>query len=182
MSGARAARPSDARAIAHVEVETWRTTYAGTLTDRLLLGMSVERQTRLWTSELRHGPGSVWVWEEKPGGVVGFGSCGRLRSPFVGYDGEIYMLYVLPDAQGAGIGRQLLRALFASLVAAGSHSCLVWVVRANPARFFYERLGARLVLQRRIAIGGESVECLGYGWDDLCAALLRCGWRPEAPP
>lgn len=175
MNGVRVARISDAENIARIEVETWRTTYAGMLPDRVLLGLSVERQARLWSRELQWRPASTWVREEEPGGLVGFGQCGPQRNRSLGYDGEIYMLYVHPDAQNRGVGRELLFTLFDALVAANRRSGLVWVLRANPARYFYARLGGELILSHRIPVGGQDIDAEGYGWRDLCAARRRCG-------
>jgi ribosomal protein S18 acetylase RimI-like enzyme len=90
------------------------------------------------------------------------------------------MLYVTPDAQGCGIGRQLLLSMLANLATSNYPSALVWVLRSNPARFFYERLGAKLVLHRQIPFGGRLVEALGYGWTDITATLdhwVRSGDR-----
>jgi ribosomal protein S18 acetylase RimI-like enzyme len=175
MSTIRQARLADARAIGRIEVETWRSTYAGMLPDRVLLGMSEQRQTASWAGFLRHRPGDVYVAE--PGAaaprVQGFGNCGPQREPAFGFAGEIYTLYVAPESQGQGLGRQLLLALFARLVHCGHRSALIWVVRANPARFFYERLGGKLVLNRSIPLGGAPVEAAGYGWRDLSALLDR---------
>jgi hypothetical protein len=50
-------------------------------------------------------------------------------------------------------------------------SCLIWVVSANPSRFFYERLGGKPALQRKTAVSGGAVDTLGYGWSDLPALL-----------
>jgi hypothetical protein len=47
------------------------------------------------------------------------------------------------------------------------------VVRANPARFFYERLGGLQVLHKPIPVGGEPIEAAAYGWPDLAAAIAR---------
>src|SRR6185437_16766733 len=44
MTTIRQARLQDARAIGRIEVETWRASYAGMLPDRVLLGMSEQRQ------------------------------------------------------------------------------------------------------------------------------------------
>ncbi len=173
MTVIRQARLGDARAIGRIEVETWRTTYAGILEDRVLLGMSEERQTASWSGFLRHRPGDVWVAQQDGKGLVGFGNCGRQRVPGLGYAGEVYTLYVLPDLQGCGFGRSLLMALFARLIDCGHRSALVWVVRANPARFFYERLGGKLALARTLPVGGKPVEAVGYGWSDLPAILNR---------
>ena len=55
------------------------------------------------------------------------------------------------------------------LVAAGRTSALVWVIKANPSRFFYQRMGGKFVLTRRIRVGGELVDAIAYGWPDLAA-------------
>jgi GNAT superfamily N-acetyltransferase len=162
---ARPARISDARSIAEIEVETWRTTYAGMLADDFLIGMSMAQRRASWAAELRRSR-AIWVWDEAPHQLLGFGFCGPQRGASAEYEGEIYMLYVLPDAQGRGIGRCLLEAMQKDLRSGGCRSVLVWVVRGNPARFFYERMGAKLVLQQQIQFGAEPVDVLGYGWKD----------------
>lgn len=180
MSGVRRARILDAPAIARIEVETWRSTYAGVLADEALLAMSVDRLTASWTSELRRWPRGIMVWDGDEQGLLGYGQCGRQRDRALPYKGEVFMLYVTPDAQGAGVGRQLLLALLANLATSNYPSALVWVLRANPARFFYERLGAKLVLHRQIPFSGRMVDALGYGWNDLSATLdqwVRSGDR-----
>jgi ribosomal protein S18 acetylase RimI-like enzyme len=173
VSVVRQARLEDAQAIARVEIETWRSAYAGMLPDRTLVGMSERRQTGSWSSFLRHRPEDVRVALTAKGGIAGFGNCGPQRDKTIDYAGEIYTLYVAPDSQGQGIGRQLLLALFGRLVAQGHGSGLVWVVRANPARFFYERLGGKQIMHRPIPVGGQSVPAIAYGWRDLTAMIDR---------
>src|SRR5690348_8170678 len=84
MSTIRQARLQDARAIGRIEVETWRATYPGMLPDRVLIGMSEQRQTASWAGFLRHRAGDVWVAQQPhPRGgeerIVGFGNCGPQR-------------------------------------------------------------------------------------------------------
>jgi ribosomal protein S18 acetylase RimI-like enzyme len=184
MGSIRQARLQDARAIGRIEVETWRAAYAGMVSDRVLLAMSEERQTASWGGFLRHRPGDVFV-AQPASGIVGFGNCGPQRDTSFGFAGEVYTLYVTPDAQGQGLGRQLLLALFGRLLHCGHRSALVWVLRANPARFFYERLGGKLALRRPLPVGGEPVEAVGYGWSDLRALLdreARSGAGGSSPP
>ena len=40
----RAARPGDARGIARLDIETWRSTYAGMLSSAYLVGLSEQRR------------------------------------------------------------------------------------------------------------------------------------------
>jgi hypothetical protein len=66
-----------------------------------------------------------------------------------------------------------LIALFRRLVAAGRRSAILWVLRENPSRFFYERLGAHQVNRKPIAVGGTAIEAIAYGWRDLPGFLAE---------
>lgn len=181
MSGVRPARIQDAVAIAGIEVETWRSTYAGILDAQVLLGLSVARQTVSWQREILRASGSVWVWQQNEE-VMAYAQCGPSRDQDLPFGGEIYVIYVSPDAQGRGIGRQLLLAQFGVLVNAGYRSALAWVVSGNPSRFFYERLGGRRVATRMIFVGDSQVEVVGYGWTDIAEVLdqwVRSGGRAD---
>ncbi|MGE5270874.1 MAG: N-acetyltransferase family protein [Thiohalocapsa sp.] len=162
----RPARPADARRIARLDVETWRATYAGILTAPFLLGLSASRRELGWAAVIEREPRDVRVAVDVDGSIVGFGSCGRCR-PSVPYAGEVFTLYVAPDWQNRGIGRALLLALFSRLVAQGCGSAILWVLRENPARFFYDRLGGREVQHKMFTVGGKRIPAAGYAWRDL---------------
>jgi ribosomal protein S18 acetylase RimI-like enzyme len=162
----RAARPFDARAVARLDVETWRTTYAGVLSTDYLVGLSQRRRELGWMHAIMRAPRDVRVAVDAAGEVVGFGSCGPNRGDR-GFAGEVFTLYVAPDWQNRGIGRRLLIALFGRLVASGRRSAIIWVLRDNPSRFFYARLGGREVSRKSLPVGGASIEAAGYGWPDL---------------
>ena len=170
----------DIPAIARIDVEAWRAAYPGILPDRVLLGLSAKRLSQQWEHQLRHRPGDVRVAEWTGAGVVGFGDCGGARDAMEGFAGEVYTLYVEPDFQGRGIGRALLLALFRRLVASGFLSAAIWVLRDNPSRFFYERLGGKLSATRNIPVGGSPVPAFAYGWRDL-PATLQAGGRVLRP-
>lgn len=166
----RPARPNDAQAIARLDVETWRTTYAGVLSATYLVGLSERRRDLGWRMAILREPRDVRVAVDVAGRIEGFGSCGPSRSERH-FPGEVFTLYVAPDRQNQGIGRRLLIALFRRLAASGLDAAVVWVLRDNPSRFFYERLGGRLISHKPIAVGGGQVEALAYGWPDLPAYL-----------
>jgi ribosomal protein S18 acetylase RimI-like enzyme len=164
----RMATIEDAEAIARIHVETWRTTYAGMLPDELLIALSEEKQASMWRRMLRGGE-TVMLAEAPNAGFVGFGSYGPNRSGREGFTGEVYTLYVLPDYQGIGLGRGLLRALFGALAREGHDSALIWVLEQNPARFFYEAMGGRPIGGRNTVMWGETVRELAYGWESIHA-------------
>jgi ribosomal protein S18 acetylase RimI-like enzyme len=176
----RAPRPADARAIARLDVDTWRTTYAGMLSTAYLVGLSERRRELGWRGVILREPRDVRIAVETGGTIRGFGSCGPNRGDRF-FTGEVFTLYVAPDWQNQGIGRQLLIALFRRLVAAGRRSAIVWVLRDNPSRFFYERLGAQQVSHKALPVGGAAVEAVAYGWRDLPAFLTAVSTEDREP-
>ena len=177
----RAARPGDARRIARLDVETWQAAYAGILATPFLVGLSAPRRELGWATVIEREPSDVRVAVDNDGNILGFGSCGRCRrdAPFAG---EVFTLYVAPDWQNQGLGRRLLLALFERLVAQECGSAIIWVLRENPGRFFYHRLGGREVQHKIFAVGGKRIGAAGYAWDDLPRFLetaARAEDRPE---
>src|SRR5437868_8464923 len=146
----RTANVHDAVAIARVHVESWRTTYAGIVPDDFLACLSYTQREQLWRQILTDSdtPGVVYVAEDDRGQVVGFGSGGPERSGNLVYTGELYAIYLLAPYQGQGIGRQLMRTLVHRLVQDGRTALLLWVLAANPARQFYDRLGGRPLYEK----------------------------------
>jgi len=168
----RAALRDDADAIAHIFVESWRDTYAGLLPVNYLVRMSEIRQRLLWLREIAHrGPhDGVIVAEHDEYGVIGFASFGPARDRAMGYDGEIYTLYVDPNHVGRGAGHALMRAAFVRLYSEGFQSAVIWALKGNPARFFYETEGGRIVAERPGAVAGKPVREIGFGWTDITPA------------
>ena len=161
----RPSEPGEARRLAEIYVETWRTTYAGMLPDNVLLRMSVDQQEKRWRGTLRaQNRREIVLTAEAVGhGAIGFGSAGPARrtGPEVG---EVYTLYVLPDWQGQGAGRELVLSLFSHLRSLGFSEALIWVVAANPSRFFYEAMGGQRTVERTEVLWGVELPELGYRW------------------
>ena len=177
----RRAKPEDAAAIARVHVESWRSTYAGLLPERMLLKLSnAQNESRWWRHVLGRFRRShyVYVAEDVRDGVVGFASGGVARDRELHYDGEVYAIYLLDEYHNAGIGTALLRRLSARLLRECGPSVVVWVLSSNPSRYFYERLGGRRIATRRDRMGGAVVEETAYGWVDV-AQFVELG-RPDA--
>lgn len=165
----RTARPGDAGPIAEVHVATWRVAYAGMLPDHVLLGLKSAAERAYWRRAIaaRQSDCSVFVAASEDGDTLGYGSAGPARPNGLSFAGEIYTLYVAPDYQGKGLGRGLLHAMFGQLRRQGNETAMLWVLAANPARFFYRAMGGTLVAERRERHFGAPLDELAYGWDDL---------------
>jgi GNAT superfamily N-acetyltransferase len=169
----RQARLADARAIAVVHVDSWRTTYRGLLADGLLAGLSYdareEQRRRALAAE--DGPRRTFV-AEAAGRIVGFAVCGPERDGLAGYDGELYAVYLLAEAQRRGIGTALLLKAARHLRRHGLRTLVAWVLPGNPGRGFYAALGGVEVATKPVTVGGIELEEVGYGWPDL-GRLIR---------
>lgn len=178
----RPASPADAAGIAHVHVESWRSTYPGMLPDRYLVGLSTATHEKRWRGLLSGSAPPrgrcTFVAQGSGGGIVGFASCGPQRTGLTGYAGEFYALYLLDQAQGQGIGRRFLAVMAQHLLAAGTQAALVWVLRDNPSRYFYERLGGDLLAEQPIGFAGTKLMEVAYGWTDL-VPLARLAADPR---
>jgi GNAT superfamily N-acetyltransferase len=74
------------------------------------------------------------------------------------FDTHIHLdqLFILPQFQGQGFGRVILGQLLEKAERVGLPLRL-WVLRVNPARVFYERLGFCIIEQTQASLHLESV-------------------------
>jgi ribosomal protein S18 acetylase RimI-like enzyme len=167
----RLARPTDAGEVARVYIESWHDTYPGVIPTSLLRSMTPRGQTARWSAAIRAQSGEgVLVAENDRYGVVGMASLGPARDRALGFDGEVYTLYVDPGFYERGVGKSLLTASFALLRKRGFTSCIIWAHARNNARFFYEALGGRLIAERNGKLMGEPTPEVAFGWKKLALA------------
>jgi GNAT superfamily N-acetyltransferase len=146
----RRAVPADAEGIARVRSRGWQSGYAHLMPAEFLaeLDARLPRMTervRSWLSPAPTPRGMFVALEADR--VVGFVNVGAYRvgqsddhlDPSVG---EVYALYVDPDAWGAGVGTSLLDAGVGWLTTRQMSPVRLWVLEGNArARAFYERRG-----------------------------------------
>ncbi|HEV2563026.1 MAG TPA: GNAT family N-acetyltransferase [Rhizomicrobium sp.] len=167
----RAARPDDAAAVARVYIDSWHDTYPAVLPMQMLCAMTPKGQTARWQAAIRaRGRETVLVAECEKHGIIGMTSIGPARDGDMGFDGEVYTLYVHPSFFGRGVGSLLLDAAFANLRQRGFSSCVIWAHARNPARFFYEAMGGRLIAERTAKMMGDAVPEAAFGWKRLALA------------
>jgi ribosomal protein S18 acetylase RimI-like enzyme len=91
-----------------------------------------------------------------------------------GFDSYLQTLYLLPGVTGGGIGRELLVHAARMLAEQGRKSMALRVLVKNPARRFYERLGARVVPEG-LRIDEGQFDDLVYAFDDVGTLLPHRG-------
>jgi GNAT superfamily N-acetyltransferase len=164
----RRAKSNDAEAVAEVHVASWITSYSALLPSSYIAEFTYENRLACWTERLATQDPEIGIYVGlMDSRLIGFAAGGRERDGLTGADGELYSIYLLREAQGKGLGQRLTRQVAIDLAALGMRSMSVWVLAKNPARHFYQSLGARPVCSRKSNLGGEVFVEVGYRWDDI---------------
>ena len=173
----READQSDAVGIARVQVDAWRATYRGIVSDNYLASYTFEKRVERWrqilASQENQENSFTFVAETEEKQIVGFASGSDAEEPSEGFAGELIAIYLLESYQRQGIGRLLVKAVAERFLLQQTPSMLVWVLADNPFRAFYESLGGEGVSEKQMEIGGTSLAAVSYGWKNLENLLGR---------
>lgn len=161
----RPARLEDAPDLARIQVDSYRSAYAGILPEDYLDQFSLDDQERDWIEMLGpKGSDGILIAEDGDSRLSGY-AVGRAPASYPQpYDCELVSLHVRRDAHRRGIGRALVSATAEQLATRGCQALVLWVLEANPARGFYERLGAARLEGRKPMINAYEI---AYGWPDI---------------
>jgi ribosomal protein S18 acetylase RimI-like enzyme len=183
----REAREGDAHGMAHAFVTSWRAGHRGQIPDHLVLSRTYESSERGWNRWFAtraaggHGRECLYVAESEDG-IVGVALGGPAHPPGDYPIADVYLLYVLPEYQGPGVGRRLVAALARHLAEEGMGSMWIRVLKVNmPARGFYEAIGGRLQLEMQIEDEGVTLDLVVYEWPEIWTLFSNepAGIRPD---
>lgn len=147
---------------------SWRETYRGLLPDAFLARMSEAGFTRRFRRALTNPGDTITLVGASRYGLVAYAQGGASRRKIPG-EAEIATLYVLRQAQGCGLGAQLMKETSRALAAEGATSLMISVLRDNiRARGFYEHLGGEPEAARQEpGPGGRLLFEVAYRWADI---------------
>ncbi len=146
----RDATADDASDVSLIQIEGWRTTYRGLISDAYLDGLDVTQRTEYWKRPLTTSvPGWHLVVAEIGREAVGFGCAGPAGS------------------------EALLGALFERLRRDGRKNVSLWVLQGNDrAEAFYRRMGADEILRAERPGAGGSLREIAMGWKESAVVAL----------
>lgn len=132
---------NDFEAVIHIVNQNWTAVYAGYVSQDLLSETGCyERGQRLREDFTRHRL-SEYVWEEA-GQVLGMLSMGVTADADKADAFEVWRIYLSPEAQGKGIGGQLLAFAEQTAKASGHTEMLIWAFSKNTRAIrFYQKHG-----------------------------------------
>lgn len=154
----REATAADIPLIQGIAHATWPVSYADMISPAQIAYM-LERMYSTASLEEQFGPkGHRFLLAEQNGTPVGFagfehGYQGTLRT-------RLHKLYASPQAQGSGVGSELLKAVIVEALTAGNTAMELNVNKHNRAKGFYLRHGFAVERDEVLDIGE------GYVMDD----------------
>ena len=134
----REAQPQDAAEVAGVNVRSWQVAYRGLFPDDYLDGLRAEDRMAHYTfGDGRPGSPATLV-AVIDATICGFVATGPARDEDAADAGEVYAIYVDPQAWGRGIGRSLIAEARTRLSRQGFTEAVLWVHAGNErAQRFY---------------------------------------------
>lgn len=168
----RNATVDDAEAIATVHVNSWRSTYQQLIPEDYLNALDIQIREARWKKLIQAGSTIfVAVDQEK---IIGFANGGENRLKAYSYDGELYAIYLLEEAQRKGAGKKLLGSVAKELRNESYQSMLVWVLNGNPAAHFYQRFQPLKVAEKETEIAGKKLLETAFGWPNMDDLITIC--------
>jgi GNAT superfamily N-acetyltransferase len=159
----REVRAEDIPELAALHVSAWNDAYAP-----LMTGPSVEIREMQWRQAFeKPADWFCYVLSSPDGELIGFAK-GVFRH---GHEipGELNKLFLARDYQRLGLGRRLVGEVARRFLGASVSSMAAYVDPRNPSCGFFERLGARWLIEP----DGE-VNFSWYVWDDLTTLERNC--------
>lgn len=136
----RRAEPADAARIAEVHVQSWRSGYAGILSENFLAGLQFEPKYQRWQRTLDNPEHRSTNWVvELNGRIVGFAGLAPSRDEDLDPAAwrELMTIYLVADAWGTGAAHALCAECLDD-----TEQHFLWVLSDNHrAQAFYRKLG-----------------------------------------
>ena len=137
------ATPDDARNLAKVLIDSWRSAYYGLVPDSYLDNLDYEERAQRFRMSLTHNYEETYIFEQN-GQILGFLTLGECRDEDIDQKitGEIWGIYLAPEQWRKGMGTIICRHGERILESREYRLIMLWVFGGNEqARKFYESMG-----------------------------------------
>lgn len=169
----RPATGTDSAGIAFVQVTNYRLSYAGLFAKQYLDHFTVEKQTQDWRELFQTQPSEIVFVAEADGKIVGYALSRALAREMPNYESELVAFHVLPEYQKRGIGTKLFSATANALKQKGCQSLMLWTLKRNPVRRYYEKLAGELLGDKEYDLDDERVTEVAYGWKNIDSLISQ---------
>ena len=125
--------------VARVHVRSWQVAYRDLLPDDYLRSLRPEDRAARYTFGASRPEQPATILAVVDGAIHGFATTGPARDTDAMGWGEVYALYVAPEAFGTGLGRALMAEARRRLTTRGFTEAVLWVLADNPQAIRFYR-------------------------------------------
>lgn len=138
----------DIPVIRELTFQIWPATYASILsTEQIAYMLDMMYSKESLTSQFAKGHTFILCYQDNE--PVGFASWSAVNDGIY----RLHKIYLLPQKQGSGIGKYMIRYIVKDVKKNGGNCLELNVNRYNPAKHFYEKLGFTIYREEDIDIG-----------------------------
>jgi diamine N-acetyltransferase len=143
------ASASEISSIQHIAQQTWPSTFKNILTlEQIHYMLNMMYNTATLQDQLQHQQFKIYQ-ENEPLGFIGYEHNCKGSSKT-----KIHKIYILPSAQGKGVGKKLIHEAIQAAQINGDAALFLNVNRYNKAAIdFYQHLGFEVIQSEDIDIG-----------------------------
>ncbi len=159
MINIRLANTDDANSITRINIDTWRSNYAGIVPDEHLNSLSYNVEAYQRTI---NNPNNVVYVAEYNEVIVGYICSGIDTAPDAASPCKLRMTYVRKEYQNQGIGKKLFLKTSEHLHKSGHNTLSVNTFTEADSNFFYSSLGGNICKKTVENIGGKDIDTITY--------------------
>ena len=139
--------PEDCLELAILKGQVWNTTYQGIYPEEKLSGYDVAKNERIFQNIVSNPDIELYVATDNTK-IVGLMTCGKPYRPFMDFEQEIALLYILKEYQRQGIGKAFFELAKKQVKENGYDKFFLSVNSRNfDAQKFYEAMGGTVVFE-----------------------------------
>jgi ribosomal protein S18 acetylase RimI-like enzyme len=170
----RKANIFDLSGIVKVQVDTWKSAYRGIISEVYLQNLSYADKEENWKQRLENPTKGATIFVAEANEIIGFALATLEKfNPILAilnperFKGELCAIYVLKEYQRKKIGTELVNLVLKFFNENDINNMITWVLKENPSRRFYEKLGGNILGEQSIEIGGLKYIEVAYGWENI---------------
>ena len=164
----RKAEPRDCSGIARVQVDSYQSAYAGIFPEAYIAHFTYKEQEGDWQKWFKMNKyETLLVAITMKGEIVGYTLFKIKQDVYPGYDSEIIALHVNREIHRKGVGKALLTKAVVELKECGCGSVMLWTLKDNPIRKWYERLGGKIIGEKKFKVDDREIVEIAYGWENI---------------
>ena len=154
----RNAKLKDTESIAKVIVEAWQSAYTDIINPSFSLSMKVDNFVSIMSNNISNNLETIFVYEDD-GKIKGFISGKTANNK---YDCETVGLYISPEYQHQGIGKELLNEMKKYFKNKRCKTMIIWTLLNAKNNGFYKKQGGEILEEKELKIGTEFYPGIGF--------------------